>query len=96
MAFNKLWNALTGKNNDETPPETESKNDIIPLASEAFPVVKISERQLSSYKQIPLASLASLGSVFSKLPEGAGYFGNLGNLQKIDSVHNISYAMNGY
>lgn len=71
MAFNKLWNALTGKNNDETPPEPESKNDIIPLASEAFPVVKISERQLSSYKQIPLASLASLGSVFSKLPEGA-------------------------
>ena len=47
------------------------KSDITPFASEAFPVVRLQNGQLESYKKIPLASFSALGTAFAQIPEGA-------------------------
>lgn len=70
MALKDAWNALIGKSNT-TEIATAEPAEIVPLASEAFPVVKVSQNQLAGYQQFPLASLAALGGAFAQLPEGA-------------------------
>ena len=70
MALKDVFKKLTEKK-DSTDVIIKDNSDIIPFASEAFPVVKIDNNELSAYKQIPLASLASLGSAFSQMSEGA-------------------------
>ena len=66
MALKDAWNALIGKSNStEIAPKEETA--LAPMASEAFPVVKMQPDQLAAYKKIPLASLASLGTAFSQL-----------------------------
>ena len=70
MALKDAWNALIGKQNTtELVPKEESA--LAPLASDAFPVIKLQANQLDAYKKVPLASIASLGTAFSQLPEGA-------------------------
>lgn len=70
MALKDAWNALIGKSsNTEIAQKTDTA--LAPLASEAFPVVKIQPDQLAAYKKVPLAGLASLGTAFAQLPEGA-------------------------
>ena len=44
---------------------------ILTAASDAFPVVRLQEKPLASYKKIPLAGLAALGTAFAQLPEDA-------------------------
>ncbi len=70
MALKDAWNALIGKSNttDIAPKEEDA---LTPLASEAFPIVRVQPNQLSAYKQIPLAGLASMGAAFAQLPESA-------------------------
>lgn len=70
MALKDAWNALLGKtpSTDIVPKEETS---LAPCASDAFPVVRIQGNQLSAYKQIPLAGLATLGTAFAELPERA-------------------------
>ena len=70
MPLRNAWNALFGKANSKDIAPTEERA-LAPVASEAFPVVHLQPNQLSSYKQIPLAGLASLGAAFAQLPEGA-------------------------
>ena len=70
MALKDAWHALIGKSSTTEIAPTE-ENALAPLASEAFPVVKVQPDQLAAYKQIPLAGLASLGAAFAQLPEGA-------------------------
>lgn len=70
MALKDAWNALIRKSNTTgiaPAPETV----IAPIASDAFPVVKVQPDQLAAYKQIPLAGLAALGTAFAQIPEGA-------------------------
>lgn len=69
MALKDAWNALIGKT-DTADVATKGENALAPLASEAFPVVRVEPNQLSAYKQIPLAGLASMGAAFAQLPEG--------------------------
>ena len=69
MALKDAWNALIGKT-DTADVATKGENALAPLASEAFPVVRAEPNQLSAYKQIPLAGLASMGAAFAQLPEG--------------------------
>lgn len=70
MVLKDAWSALIGKTSStEIAPKEEVA--LAPLASEAFPVVKVQPGQLAAYKQIPLAGLASLGTAFAQLPEGA-------------------------
>ena len=70
MALKDAWNALIGKSSptDIVPKEETA---VVPLASEAFPIVRVQPNQLSTYRQIPLAGLASMGTAFAQLPEGA-------------------------
>lgn len=70
MALKDAWNALIGKT---TPTDIANKEgtEIATVASDAFPVVRIQEGQLSAYKQIPLASIATISTAFAQLPEGA-------------------------
>ena len=70
MALKDVWNALIGKSSTT---EIVAKEDtaLAPVASDAFPVVRMNSNQLAAYKQIPLASLAALGTAFAQLPEGA-------------------------
>lgn len=68
MSLKDTWNALLGKT-DAT--ELQNETALTETASDAFPVVKVSEDQLSAYKQISLSSLAALGAAFSQLPESA-------------------------
>lgn len=70
MALKDAWNALIGKT---TPTDIANKEgtEIAAVASDAFPVVRIQEGQLSAYKQIPLASIATISTAFAQLPEGA-------------------------
>lgn len=49
----------------------ENETDVVPLASEAFPVVKLSEDELSIYEKLPLASLNALGTAFTRLSDDA-------------------------
>lgn len=70
MALKDMWKKITGKN-DTTEIIPQSTTEIAPLASEAFPVVRLNEGQLSAYRSIPLAVLGALGTAFSQLPEGA-------------------------
>ena len=70
MALKDAWNVLFGKPT-ATEIAREDPTAMAAVASDAFPVVKVQEGQLSAYKQIPLASLAALGAAFSQLPEGA-------------------------
>lgn len=60
--------------------KNEAVNNIMPEPSntvepadiaDLFPVVNLSEREMSKAKKIPIASLAALGSVFSQMPEAA-------------------------
>ena len=69
MALKNAWNALIGKT-DTADVAPEGENALAPLASEAFPVVCVQPNQLSAYKQIPLAGLASMGAAFAQLPAG--------------------------
>lgn len=70
MALKDVWNALIGKTTSTE--ITPAKGTALPaIASDAFPVVKVQDNQLSAYKQIPLASLAALGGAFAQLPESA-------------------------
>ena len=69
MALKDAWNALIGKT-DNVDVAPKGENALAPLASEAFPVVRIQPNQLAAYKQIPLAGLASMGVAFVQLPEG--------------------------
>ena len=70
MALKDAWNALIGKNSTtEIAPKEDTA--LVPLASDAFPVVRVQPDQLAAYKQIPLGGLASLGAAFAQLPEGA-------------------------
>ena len=48
----------------------EQKN-LVNVPSDMFPVVKGPNSQVTAYKQIPLASLAALGTAFAQLPESA-------------------------
>lgn len=70
MALKDAWNALIGKTSttDIVPKEETA---VAPLASEAFPIVRVQPDQLSAYRKIPLAGLASMGAAFAQLPEGA-------------------------
>ena len=70
MALKAAWNALLGKtpSTDIVPKE---ETTLAPYASDAFPVVRMQENQLSAYKQIPLAGLATLGTAFAELSESA-------------------------
>ena len=70
MALKDAWNALIGKSTS-TDIAVNQNTMLSPLASESFPVVRVQPNQLAAYKQIPLAGLASLGTAFSQLPEGA-------------------------
>ena len=70
MALKDAWNALIGKSSTTEIVEQED-TALAPVASDAFPVVRMNPNQLAAYKQIPLASLASLGTAFAQLPEGA-------------------------
>ena len=70
MALKDMWKKITGKSDSiDIVPQQETA--VAPLASEAFPVVKLSEEQLSAYKSIPMTGLAALGTAFMQLPEGA-------------------------
>lgn len=71
MALKDAWNALIGKSNSTEIAPKEDQTALVPMASEAFPVVKVQPDQLAAYKKIPLAGLASLGTAFSQLPESA-------------------------
>ena len=70
MALKDAWNALIGKSST-TEIVAQEDTALAPVASDAFPVVRMNPNQLAAYKQIPLASLASLGTAFAQLPEGA-------------------------
>ena len=70
MALKDMWKKRSGKN-ESTDIVPHNETEVAPLASEAFPVVRLNDSQLSAYKSIPLAGLASLGTAFSQLPEGA-------------------------
>lgn len=70
MALKDAWNALIGKTAPTDIARTE-KPALAAVASDAFPVVKIQDGQLSAYKKIPLAGLAAMGAAFAQLPEGA-------------------------
>ena len=50
---------------------TKEEFTIAPFASDAFPVVRLQDGQLEAYKRIPLATLSTIGTAFSQLPEGA-------------------------
>jgi len=70
MALKDAWNALLGKTpSTDIAPKKETA--LTPIASDVFPVVKIQSGQLEAYKQIPFAGIASLGTAFAQLPEGA-------------------------
>lgn len=70
MALKDVWNALIGKPNAaEIVPKEETS--LATLASDAFPVVKMKPDQLAVYKQVPIVGLASLGTAFAQLSEGA-------------------------
>lgn len=69
MALKDAWNVLIGKT-DTADIAPKGENTLVPLASEAFPVVRVKPNQLSAYKQIPLTGLASMGAAFAQLPEG--------------------------
>ena len=70
MALKDAWNALIGKPTT-TEISTKEETTIAPLASDAFPVIRLQQEQLSAYKKIPLASLAAMGTAFAQLPESA-------------------------
>ncbi|MBP3605534.1 MAG: hypothetical protein J6J66_02935 [Clostridia bacterium] len=65
-AFGKIFSK---KEKKELVPSTD--NAVMPFASEAFPVLHLEENQLVNYEKIPLASLAALGTAFSRFPESA-------------------------
>lgn len=70
MAIKDVWNALMGKTNlTDIAPNTEASITVV--ASDAFPVVRLQEKQLAAYQRIPLAGLAALGTAFAQLPESA-------------------------
>ena len=68
MAIKDLIKSLTGK---KELPAAMQENAPAPLASDAFPVYRADELDLSKYRKIPLASLAAMGAAFSQLPEEA-------------------------
>lgn len=70
MAFKDAWKKLTGKS-DSTEIISQADNRLSPMASEAFPVIKLQDGQLDAYKKIPLASISALGTAFSQIPESA-------------------------
>ena len=70
MALKNAWNALVGKTTSSDI-ICKEESAIVPVASDMFPVVRLQQNQLSTYKQIPLASLAAVGTAFSQLPESA-------------------------
>lgn len=70
MAIKDVWNALIAKTNAEND-ENKLERPGFSVYSDAFPVVHVQEDRLSAYKQIPLATLASVGTAFSQLPESA-------------------------
>ena len=70
MALKDMWKKRSGKN-ESTDIVPHNETEVAPLASEAFPVVRLNDSQLSAYKSIPLAGLAAIGTAFSQLPEGA-------------------------
>ena len=52
--------------------EPKMDNSIEPTdISELFPVVELTENEISNAKKIPIASLAALGAAFSQIPEAA-------------------------
>ena len=59
------------KKSESTEIVPKEESAIAPFASDAFPVVRLQEGQLEAYKKIPIASLSTLGTAFSQLPEGA-------------------------
>ena len=70
MGLKDAWNALIGKSGS-TEITSKEETSVGAVASDAFPVVKIPENQLSAYRQIPLAGLAAVGTAFAQIPEGA-------------------------
>ena len=70
MPLKKFFGRML-KKTEPTDIVPKENSAIAPFASEAFPVVKLSEGQLEAYKKIPLAGLSALGTAFSQLSEGA-------------------------
>ena len=68
MALKDIIKSITGK---KDLPAVQEESTLAPLASDAFPVYKASELDLSRYKKIPLTGLAAMGAAFAQLPEGA-------------------------
>jgi len=70
MARKVPWSALIKKSNSQD--VVRKEEPILPaVASDAFPVVRIEQDRLASYKQIPFSGLAAVGTAFSQMPEGA-------------------------
>ena len=70
MSLKDLFGKILKKDESaDIVPREEST--IVPFASEAFPVIRLQERQLEAYKKIPMTSLSALGTAFAHLPEGA-------------------------
>ena len=60
----------TFKKSKDTDIVPKEESAIAPLASDAFPVVKLQAKQLESYKKIPIANFSALGTAFSQLQKG--------------------------
>lgn len=70
MSVKGFWGKLFKKSN-QTEVEPKKELEGAHLASEAFPVLTLDEKQLDAYKSIPLSQLASLGAAFSQLSSEA-------------------------
>lgn len=51
--------------------DLKDQKDLVNVPSDMFPVMKNPDGQVAAYKQVPLASLAALGTAFAQLPESA-------------------------
>ena len=49
--------------------DLKDQKDLVNVPSDMFPVMKNPDGQVAAYKQVPLASLAALGTAFAQLPE---------------------------
>lgn len=69
MSLKDVWKKFSQKNDSEND-DLKEVLDVAPLASDAFPVVKMDSERLSAYRAIPLSGLASLGAAFFQMSEG--------------------------
>ena len=70
MGLKEAWRALTKKENDNKPVQSDTTTLHV-AESELFPIVRIPEVQLEDYRKIPLAGIGALGTAFAFLPESA-------------------------